>query len=175
MDVEGLAQGPSSLSVLNLQSQVFGRQPVSRSQVSLFVSCITSIPLQIPLKTKRKKQFMSTIIKNSMQTLEVKSTSSHNNCLSQNDDATLNSWSQVCRWSCIWLISGTGTLYKNMLVSIGYQNFYFDFLIQTIDRTRIYDWMWENHQTLRANGSTTFFLQFMKHFIRFYLYQIIKS
>ena len=62
MDVEGLAQGPSSLSVLNLQSQVFGRQPVSRSQVSLFVSCITSIPLQIPLKTTKKKQFMSTIL-----------------------------------------------------------------------------------------------------------------
>ena len=165
MDVEGLAQGPSSLSVLNLQSQVFGRQPVSRSQVSLFVSCITSIPLQIPLKTT-KKQFMSTIIKNSMQTLEVKSTSSHNNCLSQNDDATLNSWSQVCRWSCIWLISGTGTLYKNMLVSIGYQNFYFDFLIQTIDRRRIYDLMWENHQTLRVNGSRTFYLRCMKHIIR---------
>ena len=31
---------------------------------------------------------MSTIIKNSMQTVEVKSTSSHN-CLSQNNDATL--------------------------------------------------------------------------------------
>ena len=106
--------------------------------------------------------------------VEVKSTSSHN-CLSQNDDATLNSWSQVCQWSYIWLISGTGTLYKNMLVSIGYQNFYFDFVIQTIDRRRIYDWMWENHQTLRANGSTTFFLRFMKHFIRLNLYQIIKS
>ena len=126
-------------------------------------------------ENNKKKQFMSTIIKNSMQTLEVKSTSSHNNCLSQNDDATLNSWSQVCRWSCIWLISGTGTLYKNMLVSIGYQNFYFDFVIQTIDRRRIYDWMWENHQTLRANGSTTFFLRFMKHFIILNLYQIIKS
>ena len=128
---------------------------------------------KFPLKTT-KKQFISTIIKNSMQTLEVKITS-HNNCLSRNDDATLNSWSQVCRWSYIWLISGTGTLYKNMLVSIGYQNFYFDFVIQTIDRKRIYDWMWENHQTLRANGSTTFFLQFMKHFIRLNLYQIIKS
>ena len=107
-------------------------------------------------------------------TVEVKSTSSHN-CLSQNDDATLNSWSQVCRWSYIWLISGTGTLYKNMLVSIGYQNFYFDFVIQTIDRRRIYDWMWENHQTLRVNGSTTFILRFMKHFIRLNVYQIIKS
>lgn len=147
---------------------------VSQSQVSLFVSCITSIPPQISSENNKKKQFISTIIKNSMQTVEVKSTSSHN-CLSQNDDATLNSWSQVCRWSYIWLISGTGTLYKNMLVSIGYQNFYFDFVIQTIDRRRIYDWMWENHQTLRANGSTTFFLRFMKHFIRLNLYQIIKS
>jgi hypothetical protein len=59
MDVEGLAQGPSSLSVLNLQSQVFGRQPVSRSQVSLFVSCITSIPLQIPLETTKKTIYVN--------------------------------------------------------------------------------------------------------------------
>ena len=66
---------------------------VSQSQVSLFVSCITSIPPQISSENN-KKQFISTIIKNSMQTVEVKSTSSHN-CLSQNDDATLNSWSQV--------------------------------------------------------------------------------
>ena len=114
---------------------------------------------------QQKKLFISTIIKNSMQTEEVKSTSSHN-CLSQNNDATLNSWSQVCRWSCIWLISGTGTLYKNMLVSIGYLNFYFDFVIQTIDWRRIYDLMWENHQTLRVNGSRTFYLRCMKHIIR---------
>ena len=171
MDVEGSAWGLSSLSVLNLHSQVFGRQPVTGQPVCVvhhFNSTANSS------ENNKKKQFMSTIIKNSMQTVEVKSTSSHN-CLSQNDDATLNSWSQVCRWSFIWLISGTGTLYKNMLVSIGYQNFYFDFLIQTIDRRRIYDWMWENHQTLRANGSTTFFLRFMKHFIILNLYQIIKS
>ena len=141
-------------------------------------ACLCRASLQFhrkfPLKTTTKKQFISTKIKNSMQTVEVKSTSSHN-CLSQNDDATLNSWSQVCQWSYIWLISGTGTLYKNMLVSIGYQNFYFDFVIQTIDRRRIHDCMWENHQTLRANGSTTFFLRFMKHFIILKLYQIIKS
>ena len=172
MDVEGSAWGLSSLSVLNLHSQVFGRQPVTGQPV-----CVVhhfNSTANFLWKQQKKKQFISTIIKNSMQTVEVKSTSSHN-CLSQNDDATLNSWSQVCRWSYIWLISGTGTLYKNMLVSIGYQNFYFDFVIQTIDRRRIYDWMWENHQTLRANGSTTFFLRFMKHFIRLNLYQIIKS
>ena len=93
-------------------------------------ACLCRASLQFhrkfPLKTTTKKQFISTKIKNSMQTVEVKSTSSHN-CLSQNDDATLNSWSQVCRWSYIWLISGTGTLHKNMLVSIGYQNFVFWF------------------------------------------------
>ena len=131
-------------------------------------ACLCRASLQFhrkfPLKTT-KKTIYTTIIKNSMQTVEVKSTSSHN-CLSQNDDATLNSWSQVCQWSYIWLISGTGTLYKNMLVSIGYQNFYFDFVIQTIDRRRIYDLMWENHQTLRVNGSRTFYLRFMKHIIR---------
>ena len=141
------------------------------SSASQFVSCITSIPPQISSESNKKKQFRYI---NKNQKFNVKSTSSHN-CLSQNDDATLNIWFQVCQWSYIWLISGTGTLYKNMLVSIGYQNFYFDFVIQTIDRRRIHDCMWENHQTLRANGSTTFFLRFMKHFIILKLYQIIKS
>ncbi len=88
MDVEGSAWGLSSLSVLNLHSQVFGPQPVTGQPVCVHASL--QFHRKFPLKTTTKKQFISTKIKNSMQTVEVKSTSSHN-CLSQNDDATLNS------------------------------------------------------------------------------------
>ena len=57
MDVEGSAWGLSSLS----ESSIFILKflVVSQSQVSLFVSCITSIPLQISSENNKKTIYIN--------------------------------------------------------------------------------------------------------------------